>query len=171
MGPGLLTQSKDPNVTYEVFCRYIADAAYTQERAHRERSEEKKKKAALLNDRPARRKSYGRQPTIKKEARVEETAGPVTGNLIELGLKKERYALVFLCKKEGHIARDRLDRRDIARVCKELSDEEEQDRHDQEVADSSSDSSSDSVSDSGKDLDRRKSPRRSTSLRKPRLAS
>ncbi|KAG6223186.1 hypothetical protein E4U26_004738 [Claviceps purpurea] len=36
MGPGLLTHSKDPNVTYEAFCRYVADAAYTQERVHRE---------------------------------------------------------------------------------------------------------------------------------------
>ncbi|KAG5958471.1 hypothetical protein E4U58_005364, partial [Claviceps cyperi] len=79
MGPGLLTQSKDPNVTYEAFCRYVADAAYTQERAHRERSE-RKAKAALRDDRPTRhddrpvrRKSHGRQPTVKKEARVEET--------------------------------------------------------------------------------------------------
>ncbi|KAG5963189.1 hypothetical protein E4U58_003645, partial [Claviceps cyperi] len=62
MGPGLLTQSKDPNVTYEAFCRYVADAA-----------SERKAKAALRDDRPARRKSHGRQPTVKKEARVEET--------------------------------------------------------------------------------------------------
>ncbi|KAG6124022.1 hypothetical protein E4U38_000639, partial [Claviceps purpurea] len=62
MGPGLLTQSKDPNVTYEAFCRYVADAAYTQERVHRERSERKKANLALRDDR--RRKSHSRQPTV-----------------------------------------------------------------------------------------------------------
>ncbi|KAG6235409.1 hypothetical protein E4U23_000658, partial [Claviceps purpurea] len=80
MGPGLLTQSKDPNVTYEAFCRYVADAAYTQERVHRERSERKKAALALRDDRPTRhddrpdrRQSYSRQPTVEKEARVRET--------------------------------------------------------------------------------------------------
>ncbi|KAG6023021.1 hypothetical protein E4U19_004636 [Claviceps sp. Clav32 group G5] len=80
MGSGLLTHANDPNVTYEAFCQYVANAAYTQERAHREQIQRKKAKAALLDDRPARhddrparRKSYSHQPTVKKEARVRET--------------------------------------------------------------------------------------------------
>ncbi|KAG5930014.1 hypothetical protein E4U60_007205, partial [Claviceps pazoutovae] len=110
-----------------------------------------RKKAARHNDRPARRTSYGRQPTIKKEARVEETHRSGHREPDRARSEKSETRTCFLCKKEGHIARDCPDRRDIVRVCKELDDEEEQDRNDQEVADSSSDSSSDSVSDSGKD--------------------
>ncbi|KAG6255169.1 hypothetical protein E4U23_004804 [Claviceps purpurea] len=86
-------------------------------------------KAAHRDDRPARRKSSSRQPTVKKEARVKETYR--SGHREAEGADRARSdkretRSCFLCKKKGHIARDCPNRRDIARICKELDDEEGQ---------------------------------------------
>ncbi|KAG5954095.1 hypothetical protein E4U56_008107, partial [Claviceps arundinis] len=125
---------------------YVANAAYTQERAHREHIQKKKAKAALLDDRPARHddRLARRKSTVKKEARVRETYRSGHRSPDRARPDERETRTCFLCKKEGHIARDCPDRRDIARICKELDDEEGQARNGQEVADCSSDSSSDS---------------------------
>ncbi|CCE28009.1 uncharacterized protein CPUR_01483 [Claviceps purpurea 20.1] len=86
-------------------------------------------KAAHRDDRPARRKSSSRQPTVKKEARVKETYR--SGHREAEGADRARSdkretRTCFLCKKKGHIALDCPNRRDIARICKELDDEEVQ---------------------------------------------
>ncbi|KAG6228189.1 hypothetical protein E4U26_001183 [Claviceps purpurea] len=79
MGPNLLTLSKDDDVSYEKLCQHVADAAYTRQRAFQDDLAALQcqvtmaEKAAHRDDRPARRKSSSRQPTVKKEARVKET--------------------------------------------------------------------------------------------------
>ncbi|KAG6026640.1 hypothetical protein E4U19_002519 [Claviceps sp. Clav32 group G5] len=146
MGPNLLTLSKNNDVSYENFCQHVADAAYTRQRAFQERQE---RKAAHRDDRPARRKSSSRQPTVKKEARVEETYRSGHRGADRARSDKRETRTCFCARRRVTSHATVLIAATLSAYIKELDDEEGQARNDQEVADCSSDSVS--HSNSGKE--------------------
>lgn len=128
LGTDLLTKSKDPACSYEAFCSFVADAAVTQQRAYNERRD---KKLARRDASPPTRTNPRRQlpPFVKKEVRHEETLRPAfkPADRVRSDQPKETRAC-FICHKEGHLARDCSDRKDIARLLKELEDQDTSDQ-------------------------------------------
>lgn len=113
----LLTDSKDPKISYEIFCDRVTDAAKVREMAFAVR-EERKKAQGRRSPSP----KYTKVVKDVKDHRETKVRVQPTTDAVHEELKKQ--GLCFICKKGGHIAKDCPDRRYMTAHLKQLEEED-----------------------------------------------
>jgi len=107
LDPRLLSDSKDPSVSYETFANLVADAALSQHRAYLERRERKAKRDGRTS--PQQTRKLRRERDVKTKAAVNK---PLATD-----------GACFGCGKTGHRIRDCPEAKKIASVYKAMKKE------------------------------------------------
>lgn len=124
INPQLMEASDDPSISYEAFAKKVSSSALAQQRAYQEKKERKQAKGSTSP--PQRRRSSRYEPRyVKKEGQTEKPSREANyrdQDIHKADQKETRTC--FICKKEGHLARECPDRKDVARMWKEMEAEE-----------------------------------------------
>ena len=96
----LLGDSTDDSISYETFARNVANAALASQRLWEERQEDREKRQTRRPPRRSERQYH------KKEAKWAEGATKTNKVSEEEQENLRKEGQCFLCRKEGHIARN-----------------------------------------------------------------